>query len=250
MGCSTPLPARPRSTSGRPCAAQRAASRALLEPAVKHRRARFILVVIGCALTLLLVTDAWRWFWKSTLQVAELVQDRYGIDLPVAVALFGLGEVLFCGSIAMMLKEAGQQATWKSIRTFNIRELNLGNRRILWWLWVNRLSWSVPWLIVVAMSFGRVPWVATIAALGEVVVTLGIGVLLSLGLRLPWWNQDGGKRMRKPKQIEKASIRVARLRDVTELVAFEHAVWGGGGGPANGSWCSESPTFPMAIWWL
>ena len=151
---------------------------------MRLKRAVIVLAGMAVAFTLLIATDVCRWMWNSVAHVGNFVYQRYGIDLPLALVLFGVGELLFCGSIAMMLKEAGEKITWRGVRLFRIRDLNLGSRRMMGWLWLNRLSWIVPWLVVIAMSIGRVPWWATAVALGEVGATLSLGIFVSLGLQL------------------------------------------------------------------
>jgi hypothetical protein len=146
------------------------------------------LALIATTVAALWLSGAWRPMWASLATLADYVHVQYGVDIPVALALFGIGELAFCGSVAMMLKEAGQQVTWGSIRSFDLKKLNLGSPRMMGWLWVNRASWVVPWLIVIALSLGKVPWWATVAALLEVGSTLLLGVAISFGLRLPWWN--------------------------------------------------------------
>lgn len=137
-----------------------------------------------------LVCGAWALgFADFLLATANHVHERYGIDLGIAASLFVTGEILFCVSIAMMLRELGKQVTWASIREFKFHELQLGSRRMVGWLWVNRLSWVVPWLIVAGMSISKVPLWATGAALVEVGLTLAVGIAITAGLRLPWWNQ-------------------------------------------------------------
>lgn len=116
-------------------------------------------MLVACVLQ---VSGAWEWILAVALALAQSVNSRYGINLPLALTLFGIGEIVFCGSIAMMLLEAGQQVTWRQIRTFKIRSLNLGSPRMAYWLWVNRVSWIAPWLVVIVMSMGRVPVLATI----------------------------------------------------------------------------------------
>lgn len=131
-------------------------------------------------------------YWDSLQQLlvttAQHVHGDYGIDVGLSLALFGIGEVFFIASIALMLREVGESISWSAIRKFKIRDLNLGSPRMVALLWVNRASWVIPWLVVIAMSIGRVPWWATGAALVEVGSTLALGVLLTAGLRLPWWN--------------------------------------------------------------
>lgn len=146
--------------------------------------------VIAVTLLILLLSPIGFWIWSWLVVLAEGINARYGIDLAIVIALFGVGEILFCGSIAMILQESGKQVSWQVVRTFKMSKLSLGNRRMLGWLWVNRFSWIVPWVIVIIMSAGQVPWVATVAALGEVGATFALGMIVSLGLKLPWWN-DG-----------------------------------------------------------
>jgi hypothetical protein len=156
-------------------------------------RSRYILAaaLLAAAAVALAATGGWRWLADAAIATAALVHERYGIDIPLALALFGLGEIVFCCSIGAMLAETGKQVSWHNIHEFKLRSLHLGSKRMLRWLWVNRLSWVVPWLVVIVMSLGRVPWWATGAAMVEVGMTLGLGILVSLGLRLPWWNERG-----------------------------------------------------------
>jgi hypothetical protein len=155
------------------------------------RLSRKTIATLGVVVFLvaLFVMGVVRWDWgRFIVETAQQAHEDYGINIPLAIALFGVGEVVFIGSIAMMLKVAGEQVTWSSVHAFKLKNLNLGSRRMAMWLWVNRLSWIVPWLVIIAMSITKVPWWATLAALGEVAVTFSVGVVISLGLRLPWWN--------------------------------------------------------------
>lgn len=189
---------------------------------------RWAVAVVALVLVagVLQVSGAWQWILTAALALAKSVNSRHGINLPFALMLFGIGEIVFCGSIAMMLLEAGQQVTWRQIRTFKIRSLNLGSPRMAYWLWVNRASWIAPWLVVIVMSMGRVPVLATIAAMGEVAATFGVGVLLSFGLKMPWWNEDSAL-VETPRPSEKARLRIATEEDVPALVALEREVWSG-----------------------
>jgi hypothetical protein len=158
------------------------------------RRTRSILfgVLTAVLVAALWTTGAWVPIWTSLRSLAETIHARYGIDVPFAIVLFGIGELVFCFSIAMMLKEAGDNVSWRSIKSFKIKELNLGSRRMMGWLWLNRLSWVVPWLIVISMSMHRVPWWATLAGLAEVGSTLLLGIAVTAGFKLPWWNTTEG----------------------------------------------------------
>ena len=147
-----------------------------------------ILVATICAA--LWSSGWWRPLWDSLEMLARSVHDRYGIDVPFALALFGVGEVLFCLSAAMMLRETGRNVSWRAIHSLDFKHLNLGSRRMMGWLWLNRLSWIVPWLVVIAESIGKVPWWATVAAALEAGSTFLLGVVISFGLKLPWWNSS------------------------------------------------------------
>jgi hypothetical protein len=140
--------------------------------------------------TLLIAVGVFRWGWgDSVVALSQSVHAQYGIDVPLALLLFGGGELVFIGSTAMMLREAGSQVTWRTVRAFKLKDLNLGNRRMMGWLWVNRASWIVPWVAVIALSLGKVPWWVSGAALAEVAATFAVGLLITLGLKLPWWNR-------------------------------------------------------------
>ncbi len=208
---------------------------------MKHKRSVMLVVWVLLASLLLASLGAWGWIWGEVQQVAAEVHQRYGVDLPAAMALFAVGEVLFLGSIAMMLREAGQRVTWKKLHEFKIRDLNLGSRSMMGWLWVNRLSWIVPWLVVIAMSWGHVPWPVTTAALAEVAATFALGMLVSLGLRLPWWNSERSKQPGDATAAEEATVRIATLEDVPGLAALEREVWGGAP-RTRCSWPSGSAT--------
>lgn len=156
---------------------------------LKPARRTVLFAALAMAAVTLAVVGVLRWDWgQFVVETAEAVNKKYGVSIPLAVALFGIGELLFIGSVAMMLKEAGTKVTWHNIHAFKLKDLNLGSRRMTAWLWVNRASWVVPWVIVILLSLGKVPWWATAAALTEVGVTLALGIVLTLGLKLPWWN--------------------------------------------------------------
>lgn len=156
-------------------------------------RKAIAIIVFAVLLLMLFITGVVQWDWgHSVVHMAQSVHDTYGIDIPVAIGFFGVGEALFVVSVAMMLREAGGQVTWGNIRAFKMKNLNLGSRRMLGWLWVNRLAWIVPWVLVIVVSLGKVPWWATLAALGEAGATFAVGMVISLGLRLPWWNEEAG----------------------------------------------------------
>ena len=152
-----------------------------------HRKLAISLAAVAAVVIVLFGVTRWGWA-EAAVQTAEAAHRDYGVDVPLALALFGVGEVVFIGSVAMMLREAGSRVTWRRIHAFKIRSLNLGSPRMTVWLWINRASWVVPWVIVILLSLGRVPWWATAAALAEVGATLGLGIVLTLGLKLPWWN--------------------------------------------------------------
>lgn len=157
---------------------------------VRHRSARAFLVLAGLAIAVAVLSasglaDS---IWLELRQLAQTVHDRYGINIPLALILFGVGEAVFCASVVMMLHELGQKASWRSVRRFDFKHLELGSRRMMFWLWVNRLSWIVPWLVVIGMSVSKVPWWATLLALAEVGSTFLLGLAVTYGFKLPWWN--------------------------------------------------------------
>lgn len=128
-------------TQGRPGATWGSRTVARMNPRVKMLLGLVTLIVTGVVLW---TSGLLGLVWAELLQLAEHIHERYGIDVPLAIALFGVGELVFCGSVAMMLRELGQRASWSNVRRFDFKHLELGSRRMVFWLWVNRLSWIVP----------------------------------------------------------------------------------------------------------
>lgn len=167
------------------------------------RRAYFLAATAaGIALATLLM---WRfgvltWAWRGIVEGGTFVAGRYGIDLRAAIGGFALAEVVYLGSIVVMLHEAGtRHVHWDDIRHFSLRHLRLGTRRMMFWLTVNRMSWIVYWTAIIIVTWGRVPWWATTAAFADNASTVFWWMVAAAGLKMPWWNRgkaahEGGGR--------------------------------------------------------
>jgi hypothetical protein len=160
-------------------------------PTTDGRPARWI----AAAAVLLGLLLLWRFgvlasAWEAIERGGHFVAVQYGIDLRLTVAGFATAQIVYIWSVAMMLKEAGKtDVTWRDIRRFKLRDLKLGNSRMMAWLAVNRMSWIVFWTVIIVVTWGRVPWWATTAAFADNASTVFWWVVAAAGLNLPWWNR-------------------------------------------------------------
>jgi hypothetical protein len=183
----------------------------------------FLSIVVACVVSFALYEDSLTKFITPGL---DGLPKNSKVNSQSIAMIFLIGELLFCFSSIMMLRAIGRHITWRNFRDFKINQLFSIDRRVCCWLWVNRLSWIIPLLILCVAALDFAHWWVIAAILGEVATTVMIGIAVSFGLALPRLNSVF---TRLPQLFRQPIVlRAASQADVSALTALEREVWGDG----------------------
>lgn len=182
---------------------------------------------IGLAIAIVLVASFFLAKWIRPFLVSE-----YGID-PLKVAfIFVIAEIFFDLGLVIMLWFSGfRKLSWKIIKSLKIKEFRVdwNNPGMMVGLFINRISWVVPFVYIVVVGWGQLPWIVTLGCCVEIGLTLWVGGL-AMGLLGP----------AKPKIV----VRPAISHDIDEIVRIDAEVWGNIFPGTRKMFASRIQTFP------
>lgn len=174
--------------------------------------------------------------WALHQSVSPYLNQRYGIDADRVGLVFVAAEVLFDLGIVMMLWFAGvRRFSWKTLKSFKLKEFrpDWGNLGVLAGLWINRISWCVPFAYILYVGWHTLPWLVLFGCAVEIMITAWIGLAVF-----------GVFRPVKPKA--KVRVRRGTLADLDQIVEVDRKVWGDIFPGSREMFASRIKTFPEA----
>ncbi len=103
----------------------------------------------------------------------EAFSAQYGINPELLTSILVIAEVAFNVGIIIMLKASGiLKMSLKQILTFEFKKVNFEFNSFFFGFFLNRIAAAIPWIYVLAVGWGKIPFSLTLLLLVELVIVL------------------------------------------------------------------------------
>jgi hypothetical protein len=108
------------------------------------------------------------------------LNEKWGVDPAMVAVLFLIAELIFNIGIAIMLFSIGKRyLSFADIGAFRLKSALEGasySPTFCFGLAINRIAWMMPFVYILSVGWGKLPWLICLLCMAEITITFALGV--------------------------------------------------------------------------